>query len=243
MKTNMLIPMAGDGKRFRDVGYDTIKPLIDVCGKPMIQRVIENLEHPDLNFIFIIRKDHNEIYGIGEVLMSLFSEGHTIVVQDGLMDGPVASCLLAKEEIDSSVPLVIANADQIVEDWDFKEFERHCHGSVSDGVVGVFDSLSSKNSYIKLNHRGWGVKLAEKKVISTHATNGIHWWKHGSFFVESAEAMIAAGDRVNGEFYVAPSYNKMIELGAKITAYEFEKHFPIGIPEDLQTYKERLNNV
>lgn len=40
---NILIPMAGEGSRFNDVGYVLPKPLIDVNGKPMVQRVIENL--------------------------------------------------------------------------------------------------------------------------------------------------------------------------------------------------------
>ena len=50
---NILIPMGGKGKRFRDAGYQITKPLIDVNGKPMIQRVIENL-NLDWKFIFLV---------------------------------------------------------------------------------------------------------------------------------------------------------------------------------------------
>tara|TARA_Y100000310_G_scaffold175397_1_gene175448 strand:- start:154 stop:297 length:144 start_codon:yes stop_codon:yes gene_type:complete len=42
---NILIPMAGAGSRFQEQGYDLPKPLIDVCGKPMIERVIESLNN------------------------------------------------------------------------------------------------------------------------------------------------------------------------------------------------------
>ena len=38
---NVLIPMAGAGSRFEQAGYTFPKPLIDVNGKPMIQRVHE----------------------------------------------------------------------------------------------------------------------------------------------------------------------------------------------------------
>ena len=41
---NIVIPMAGMGKRFADAGYKDPKPFIDVLGKPMIQHVIENLD-------------------------------------------------------------------------------------------------------------------------------------------------------------------------------------------------------
>jgi GTP:adenosylcobinamide-phosphate guanylyltransferase len=40
---NILIPMAGLGSRFSKSHPNQIKPLIDVCGKLMIQRVIDNL--------------------------------------------------------------------------------------------------------------------------------------------------------------------------------------------------------
>ena len=42
-KFNIVIPMAGRGSRFTEQGYTDSKPFIDVNGKPMIQRVIENL--------------------------------------------------------------------------------------------------------------------------------------------------------------------------------------------------------
>ena len=41
---NIVIPMAGLGTRFEEKGYTDKKPFIDVNGKPMIQRVIENLD-------------------------------------------------------------------------------------------------------------------------------------------------------------------------------------------------------
>lgn len=43
-KLNIVIPMAGLGRRFSKAGYDLPKPLIDVCGKPMIEVVVNNLK-------------------------------------------------------------------------------------------------------------------------------------------------------------------------------------------------------
>ena len=36
----IVLPMTGLGKRFRDAGYTDPKPLIDVDGKPMIEHVV-----------------------------------------------------------------------------------------------------------------------------------------------------------------------------------------------------------
>lgn len=57
----ILIPMAGEGSRFVKEGYTFPKPLIDVNGKPMIQKVVENLDF-DCEYIFLIRKKHVEEY-------------------------------------------------------------------------------------------------------------------------------------------------------------------------------------
>ena len=81
------------------------------------------------------------------------------------------------------------------------------------------------------------VEVKEKIVISNLATNGLHYWKHGKYFVKSAEEMIAQNDRYNGEFYVAPTYNYLIKDGKKVLPYFFNLHFPIGVPEDLEKYQ------
>ena len=36
---NIVIPMAGEGSRFQDEGYQVPKPLIDIGGRPMIEWV------------------------------------------------------------------------------------------------------------------------------------------------------------------------------------------------------------
>ena len=58
---NIVIPMAGAGSRFVNAGYKTPKPFIDVLGKPMIVRVMENLSYPGAKYYLIIRKEHMEL--------------------------------------------------------------------------------------------------------------------------------------------------------------------------------------
>ncbi len=43
----IIIPACGKGERFRAAGYDTIKPLIKVHGKPMIDCVVQALNMHD----------------------------------------------------------------------------------------------------------------------------------------------------------------------------------------------------
>ena len=77
-------------------------------------------------------------------------------------------------------------------------------------------------------------RVVEKEVISNEATVGIYNFRHGSSFVKAAEAMINLDQRVNGEFYVAPTYNSLIKDGQKVGIYnigsEGDGMYGLGIP-------------
>ena len=79
-------------------------------------------------------------------------------------------------------------------------------------------------------------EIREKEPISNIATCGIYWFRHGSDFVSNAESMIENDLRVNGEFYVAPTYNQMIGDGKKVSPFYVTKMHGIGTPEDLNNY-------
>ena len=55
---NIVIPMAGKGKRFLDKGIKTPKPLIEINSEPFIAHVIDNMAFQDANFYFLIREEH-----------------------------------------------------------------------------------------------------------------------------------------------------------------------------------------
>src|ERR1022692_4836425 len=87
----ILIPMAGKGQRFVDSGkFSLPKPLIDVNGKPMITRVLENLGLHGQH-IFIIRKEHSS-------QLKPLLNGFVIEVEE-ITQGAACTCLLAKEFI------------------------------------------------------------------------------------------------------------------------------------------------
>ena len=92
---NILIPMAGEGSRFKKEGYTFPKPLIDVNGKPMIQRVIENLDF-DANYIFLVRKSHLKEYNIESLLNMATNGKSTVITVESLTEGAACTALLAR---------------------------------------------------------------------------------------------------------------------------------------------------
>lgn len=232
-KMNVLIPMAGAGSRFEQAGYTFPKPLIDVNGKPMIQRVVENI-NIDATHIFIVQKSHYEKYSLQHTL-NLISPGCKIVQVDGVTEGAACTTLLAKEYINNDNPLVLANSDQYV-DWDSSQYMYSCMTDDIDGSILTFNSTHPKWSYAKTNDQGFVIEVAEKKPISENATVGIYFWKKGKDYVKCAESMIEKNIRVNNEFYVCPVYNEAILKHAKIKTFHIEKMWGLGTPEDLDTF-------
>ena len=229
-KINILIPMAGEGSRFKNVGFKEPKPLIDVNGKSMIQLVCENINF-DGNYIFVAQDKDIDQFKIKEHLNNICKE-FTLIKQNGKLDGAAKSCLLAKKDIDNDSPLLIANSDQYI-DWDPQVTINNFIQSGVDGAILSFKSNDTKWSYAKKNEHGFVSAVAEKNVISDNATCGIYYWKHGSDFVKYAEQMIKKNIKTNNEFYVCPVYNEAIEDEKIIILYTVDKMYGLGTPEDL----------
>ena len=233
-KMNVLIPMAGAGNRFQEMGYTFPKPLIEVSGKPMIQLVVDNL-NIDARHIFIVQNAHYQQYAL-KALLNLISPGCEIVLVDSVTEGAACTTLLAKEFIDNDDPLLIANSDQFIE-WDSNGFMYSMVGDNVDGGILTFEATHPKWSFAKLGPDGFVSEVAEKTPISNRATVGVYYWTKGSDYVKYAEQMIEKDIRTNGEFYVCPVYNEAIGDGKKIKTYDIDRMWGLGTPEDLDEYK------
>lgn len=231
---NIVVPMAGRGSRFANAGYVLPKPMIDVKGYPMIQRVSDNIR-PDCEhrFIYICQEEHLEKYNLDTVLSEI-SPGCKIVTVDHITDGAACTVLLAENYIDNKDALMIANSDQYV-DTNINEYLSQM--KEYDGLIMTMPSDDPKWSFIRYDENGFVNLVREKEVISNQATVGIYNYKHGADFVKYAHQMIDKNIRVNNEFYVAPVYNEMIESGKKIVFCDVgKKMYGLGVPDDLEYF-------
>jgi dTDP-glucose pyrophosphorylase len=233
-KLNIVIPMAGLGSRFANVGYKLPKPLIDVVGKPMIQVVVENL-NINAHYIFVAMKEHVDKYDIEKTVKEITGDNYTIVTIDGLTEGSACTVLTARDIINNDNPMMLINSDQYLE-WDAYEFLVAAQGV--DGLISVFEADHPKWSYAKTDDNGYVTEVAEKKVISNLATTGLYYFAKGSQFVRCADTMIAKNIRTNNEFYNCPIYNEAILEGAVVKTHMCAKMWGIGTPEDLEVFLE-----
>ncbi len=235
---NIVIPMAGRGNRFEIAGYRKPKPFIDVAGKPMISRVIENLYYPGAKYYLIAKSEHLEREK--ELVKSIRNKYDvTFIELNEVTEGTACTVLFARRFINNDSPLLIANSDQLV-DNSIEDFINDCFQRGLDGSILCFtDSQKSpKWSFAKTDDQGLVTAVKEKVPISDLATVGIYLFSKGSIFVDAAIDMIIRNERVNNEFYTCPVYNYAIANRFRFGTYtipETAMH-GLGTPEDLDSY-------
>ena len=234
---NIVVPMAGRGSRFAVAGYADPKPLIPVHGTPMIQLVIENLRPPvEHRFIFVCQREHVAAYELDRLLPQ-WAPGCIVVAIDGVTEGAACTVLTAREHIDSDDALIIANSDQYV-DHPMADYVTAL-GDL-DGLIMTMTADDPKWSFVEKDAEDLVTRVVEKEVISDEATVGVYSFARGRDFVRAADAMIAADERVNGEFYVAPVYGQLIAAGGRIGTVSIGSvgagMYGLGTPADLDAF-------
>lgn len=240
---NILIPLAGKQSFFPEADYPYPKPLIEINGRTMIERVVENLKaiNAEKRFIFIVNSADCRKYHLDNTLQ-LLTDGEALVLQiDKETKGAACSALLAIDHIGNDSPLVICNADQIF-DCDLGQIVENFL-SFDAGVI-TFDSVHPRWSYAELDQNAFLTQATEKNPISKHAIAGFYFFKKGIDYIAGACRMISKDAHVNGNFYVAPVMNELVLQGLKIRAIQVpaREYHSFYSPTKISEY-ERLEPV
>ncbi len=241
--------MGGAGSRFANTGlYNTIKPLIEVTcpitfnKKPMIQMAIESLGLTG-NYIFIVSKEHNEKYDLENLLTSMVKPNKCIVIlEDGPLLGAANACLLAENYINNNNELIVTNCDQYI-DWSPGHFFHFVHKHNADGALITCQVSGDRWSFCQVEDSGSVSKVVEKHKISDIVNTGIYYWKTGLSFINSTKEMINNKENFYKEFYIAPTFNKLISQNKKILNYPISNisFTGTGTPDDLNRYENIMN--
>lgn len=233
---NIVIPMAGAARRFSEAGYSVPKPFLPLGEKTMIEQIIDNVAGAEDTVILIYRLEH---WSYVKELTIKFPHIRCVPVRE-ITEGAACTVLLAERLIDNGQPLLIANSDQWVE-YDRREWERYLRSV--DGGMMVFESREPKWSYALCDpDTGRVMRVAEKQVISDCATVGIYYFAKGRDFVRAAKQMIAKDIRVNGEFYVCPAFNELVD-SHEIQPFWVSRMYGLGTPEDYERNKPLVEEL
>ena len=243
---DVIVPMAGEGKRFQHEGYTLPKPLIKIDEFPMFIQAARAI--PEGNkYIFVVRKELAERKDIKESISGEFKSAQIIEV-DYLTEGQACTVLLAEKAIDPDKPLMIGACDNGMV-YDFKKFDEMISpGSGVDAMIFTFRN----NPTVKRNPKmyGWVLVRGDSRVLKVsvkipisdnpvrdHAVVGSFWFRKGRYFIDNVKEMIKANDRINNEFYIDNCMNYLVKNNLNVHVFELEKYICWGTPNDLKTYE------
>jgi NDP-sugar pyrophosphorylase family protein len=235
----LVIPAAGAGSRFRQVGELTPKPLIEVGGFPMILWVLSNFQLNVGDFVVVVCQREDELPSKLKKYLKAIPYDVEFIEIDGLTDGPASTVARAIPILNFDNPVIVANSDQFVS-ADMTEYLNSVRSKKNPGTILTMKASGNKWSYIGRDAVGKVEQVVEKIQISNEATVGIYAWANSQILKDAITFLKESNFLVNNEFYIAPSYNFLVERGLDIGCISVgnhgEKVHGLGTPEDLQNF-------
>ena len=236
---NILIPSMGKSMFFKDSFFP--KPLIEIEGKTILERLIENYDSlNNKRFIFVFDKKDCLEFHLDDSAKILADPNLSIISLENQTKGALCTCLMAIEYINNEEPLIIANCDQTLE-VDYAEVVDYFRNENDTAGVITFDSVHPRWSYAKIRD-GYVVETAEKRPLSKHAIAGVYYFEHGHDFIEAAKKTILKENQINGAYYISSSINEVILSGARVGFYEVsrERYNSFYSPEKIKEYEDKI---
>lgn len=244
--TTLILPMAGKGSRFSDIGYNLPKPLLEVDEKPMVVQAVKCLPQSDNN-IFICLKEHLDNYNLENELKYNF-DNVKIKSINYVTQGQACTCEIGINEfkIDPEAPILISACDNGVY-YDTEEYQKLLDDESIDIIVWTFrNNQSSKNNpnmyaWLDVDDEGFIKYVSCKKFIfddplKTHAIIGTMFFRKCKYFSNGLEKNYIDKITTNGEYYVDDVLNQNIKSGLKVKVFEVKNYICWGTPDDYKTY-------
>lgn len=240
----IVLPMAGQGQRFADAGYALPKPLLPIGGVPMVVRAILDLP-PAARVILLVRTEHMTRFGLDRAVLAHIP--HAVVVPvEHLTEGQACTVRLAAPHLDPDAPVIVGACDNThLYDADALTRSMAAH----DAVIWTY--RGEPRVQLKPTAYGWvrtdqasperALDVSCKVPISTtpindHAVSGFFGFRTARMMNDAIDSMVAAGTRVNGEYYMDTVPNVLIAAGRNVGVFEVEKYIGWGTPSDYEDF-------
>ena len=245
MKSYLIIPMGGAGKRFVNMGYKTYKVFLPVGKKVTIfENIVSNFKGMDLEVLILanfqlLGKKYNKF---------LKKKNFHLVNIKSHKKGPLYSLYLGREKIKEIIKNnnnIFVSYSDINWKWDIKAVSKY----IKKQKVTVFThkqfhphlEVNSKSDFclIKKNQIK---KISQKKTFSNNYKNdylaiGCYFFKNlnylNSCFKKKSNIFIG-----NKEFYLVSLIRELIKKNTKISNFNIKSFVHLGIPSQ---YVDFLN--
>lgn len=238
MRTQIIITMAGFGRRFLDAGYNKPKYMIEVHGRSLFQWSMLSLVNfmRQTHFTFVVRKADDAAEFIVSEFLSLDlarSMGLCVREIEAPTDGQATTALVG-EVFDPSAPMLIYNIDTFVH-----PDALPADAMRGDGWIPCFPGEGDAWSFAAADADGRVSEVREKQRISPHATVGLYGFGSFDLYERTYRRHYADKSQLEmGEAYVAPMYNTLIAEGGEVFIHHVPKDavIPLGTPAEVERF-------
>jgi glucose-1-phosphate thymidylyltransferase len=208
----IIVPMAGRGSRLRPHTLTIPKPLVPVAGKPIVQRLVEDITKvcgEKVEEIAFIIGDFGEQVekDLVSVAEGLGAQGRIYYQEEAL--GTAHAILCAKESLEGNV--VVAFADTLFR----ADFTLD---SEAEGIIWV-NQIDDPSAFgvVKLNDENIITDFVEKpqEFVSDLAIIGIYYFKDGEYLKNELQYLIDNNITEKGEFQLTNALENMKQKGTK----------------------------
>ncbi|MCK6259449.1 NTP transferase domain-containing protein [Fictibacillus sp. KIGAM418] len=230
---NIVIPLAGNGERFKKEGYTTPKILVDVMGFPMFYWALRSIK-PLLKKsspIFVCLREHLKTTDLKRKIYE-YCPNATIIECNTPTNGQAESVLQAQLFLDENKPLLIFNGDTFQM---APNLEKSIMDADEKGVVFTFKSENTAYSYVEMDQDLIVKRIKEKAVISTNASTGLYYFTQTKRFIDYTIQRLEQRE-TNNEIYISHVIQDLISNGDVFLGSEVETCFPLGTPTELKNF-------
>ena len=223
---NIIIPMAGMGKRMRPHTLTTPKPLIPIAGKPMVQRIVED----------IIATSNEKVEEVAFIISPAFGEAaekHLVSVAESLgakgkifyqeePKGTAHAILCAQECLKGNVFIAFADtlfkarfsidADKDAIIWTQKVEDPSAFGVVKLGEGNAIEAFVEK----------------PEEFVSDLAIIGVYYFKDGELLRKELQRLIDNNIMMKGEYQLTDAMDHMLQNGVKFYTDQVEEWLDCG---------------
>jgi len=212
----IIVPMAGMGKRMRPHTHTTAKPLLPIAGKPIVQRLVEDLAAVAGEAVEEVAFVVNPAFGVKvenellEIAKRVGAKG-SIHYQEVAL-GTAHAILCAENALSGRV--IVAFADTLFR-ADLK-LDKDC-----DGVIWV-NKVEDPRPFgvVKLDGDGIITEFVEKPLefVSDLAIIGIYYFADGERLRKEMQFLIDNDIKEKGEYQLTNAMENMKQKGARFKA-------------------------
>ncbi|MCC7465441.1 MAG: NTP transferase domain-containing protein [Saprospiraceae bacterium] len=229
--------MAGRGTRLRPHTLTVPKPLIPVAGKPIIQRLVEDLASsysgPIEEIAYVVgdfgSEVEKELIAIAE---KLGARGTLYQQEKALGVGHAISC--AAESLNGKC--IVAFADTLFK-ADFKFDDQE------DGVIWT-QKVEDPSSFgvVKLDPEGYIIDMVEKPstFVSDLAIVGIYYFREGEKLRDALQHIISHNIREKNEYQLTTALAHLKNQGVRFKTGQIDEWLDCGTKENILHSNARM---